>query len=224
MSSKIKAIGAVMVLLLLPATGAAAETTNSTAAKMIRFNAISESKVTLKGEYRIREWHAEGTLLSGFLDVEPGFPVLSGASGRATELLAHGEVFVPVRNLKAVGQSQEEDTEQMTKMLHRTLRADENPRIYFWLSRLETSAPQSGEGPRTFTATGKLAVVGVTNQISFPITVTRLEHGVVQLSGKVAVKPSDFQITPEFTGLVSSANQDRVEITFDWRVKGAEAR
>jgi hypothetical protein len=212
-----KVIGAITILLLLRALGAAAETTNSAEATLTRFNAISESKVTLKGEYGLRKWQAEGTLICGFLEVEPAFPALRGMPGRVAELSARGEVFVPVCNLKAVGESREEYTEQMTGMLHRMLRADEHPRIYFWLSRLGASVPQPWEGPATFTAMGKLAIAGVTNQISLPIVVTRLGGGAIQISGKTAIKHSDFGIP--VPGLIFAAHPDRVEIAFDWCVK-----
>lgn len=217
-----KVVGAITILLLLRVVGAVAERTNSAEATLTRFKAISESKVTLKGEYRLMPWQAEGTLICGFLEVDPGFPALREMPGRVTELSARGEVFVPVRNLQAVGESREEYTEQMTGMLHRMLRADEHPRIYFWLSRLEASIPQPWEGPATFTAKGKLAIAGVTNQISLPIVVTRLGGGAIQISGKTAINHSDFGIP--VPGLIFAAHPARVEIAFDWRVKEAGAR
>jgi hypothetical protein len=219
-----KVIDAITILLLLRAVGAAAETTNLAEATLTRFNSISGSKVTLKGKYGLRKWQAEGTLICGFLEVEPGFAALRGMPGSVAELSARGEVFVPVRNLKAVGESREEYTEQMTGMLHRMLRAEEHPRIYFWFSRLGASVPQSGEGLAAFTATGKLAIAGVTNEISLPMIVKRLGGGAIQISGKTIIRHSHFGIPMPTNIIIDAADPARVDIAFDWCVKETGAR
>ena len=209
-----------MFLLLLLAVGRAAEPTNSAGAMLTRFNAVSGSKVTLSGEYGISEWHAEGTLLCGFLEVEPGFPKLPGPPDRASQVRARGEVFIPVRNLRAVGESRVEYIEQKTGIIHRMLHADDYPRINFWLLKLETDAPQPGEGSPTFLATGRLAIAGVTNQISLPLIVKPVENGAIQISGKSTIKLSDFGIIPKPTGFrCFSADPDPAQIAFDWLVR-----
>ncbi len=224
-ASRMRILGAIAVIVALQALGTAAEATNSVGATLTRFNAASESKLTLKGAYSIRDWHAEGTLLCGFLEVMPGFPKLPGTPGRVAQLPARGEVFFPVRNLKAVGESREEYNEQITRRIHHMLRADEHPRIYFWLSQLETGASQPAESPPVFIARGKLAIAGVTNQISLPIAVKRLQSGAIQISGRTTIKQSDFGIIPKPTGFrCFAADPDPVEIAFDWMLKETAKR
>jgi polyisoprenoid-binding protein YceI len=113
----------------------------------------------------------------------------------------------------------------MTGIIHRLLHADDHPRIYFWLLQLETGVRQPGEGLPMFVATGKLGIAGVTNQISLPISVKRLESGAIQISGKTTVKQSDFRIIPKPTGFrCFAADPDPVEVAFDWVVKEAGRR
>jgi polyisoprenoid-binding protein YceI len=74
-------------------------------------------------------------------------------------------------------------------------------------------------------ARGSLAIAGVTNQISLPIAVKRLESGGIQISGKTTIKQSDFGLMPRPTALrCFAADPDPVEIAFDWMLKEAGRR
>jgi hypothetical protein len=215
-----KLLAAITAVLLLAFGSPGAELTTGAGARLTRFDAVPGSKVVLKGDYSIHQWKAEGTLICGFLEVTPGFPGVPESSGEAAKLSAHGEVFIPVRNLKAVGENWEPYNEQRTGIIHRMLHADDHPRIYFRLSQLETRVQQPGKGPLGFTATGRLTIAGVTNQISFPVAASRVEGEAIQITGKTTIKQSDFGIIPKPTGFrCFAADPDPVEIAFDWLVK-----
>src|SRR6185369_3317420 len=80
-------------------------------AVMVRFDASPGSKIVVKGQSNIGEWRAEGSLVSGFLEVESGFSnSLTGSLGEG-RIEARGALFIPVRNLKAVGKTWNPDDE-----------------------------------------------------------------------------------------------------------------
>ena len=217
-----KVLAAITAVLLLGFRGLAAESTPEAGAKLTRFDAVPGSKVTLKGESGLSEWKAEGTLLCGFLEVAPDFPVLPEPSGKAAELPARGEVFIPVQTLKAAVEDRGVYNDQRTGFIHRMLHVDDYPRIYFRLSRLEFRVPKPGESVPAFGVIGDLVIAGVTNQVSLPIAAKRLENGILQISGKTTIKQSDFRIIPKPTGVrCFAADPDPVEIAFDWLVKEA---
>jgi hypothetical protein len=216
--SNMRVMGAITILLLFRAGGPATESTNLAAATLTRFNAMSGSKVTLKGDRGLGEWHAEVTLVGGFLEVEAGFPTLARARETGARVSPRGEAFIPVRNLKAVGESREEYNEQITGIMQRMLHADDHPRIYFRLSQLEAGVP-------TFVVGGDLVIAGVSNRVSFPITVKNPEAGVIEISGKTTIKQSDFKIIPRPGGFrCFGADPDPVEIAFDWFLKETPRR
>jgi len=209
-----------ITIMLLGAGCPAAEQRTAEGSKLTRFNAVSGSTISLKGESSIHEWKARGTLIGGFFQVESGFPDLTRPATKSAMLQARAEVFIPVRNLKAVGESWEPYNEQRTVAIHRMLRADEHPKIYFRLSRLEPRASPSVKEFSAFAAVGDLAIAGVTNRVSLSIRAARLKNGTIQLSGKTTIKQSDFRIIPKSTAFrCFAADPDPVEIAFDWILK-----
>ncbi len=215
----------ITVLLLLGFSGLAADPATEAGPRLTRYDAAPGSKVTLKGAYGIRDWKAEGTLLCGFLEVATGFLLTSVTSAKGAALPARGEVFIPVQNLKAVGEDWEPYNDQKTGFIHSILHADTHSRISFRLLRLDFREPQPGESVPAFVLVGDLVIAGVTNQVSLPVVVKRLKSGAIQISGKTTIKQSDFQIIPKPTGSrCFAADPDPVEIAFDWLVKETLAK
>jgi hypothetical protein len=58
-------------------------------------------------------------------------------------------------------------------------------------------------------------VAGVTNQISMPVTLTRVDKNKLKASGSVPLKMSSFKIKrPGLLGIVSA--DDDIVVSFDW--------
>jgi len=169
------------------------------------------SKVAIEGYSSIHEWRAEGNLIAGFLEVGLGFPQEAPRRG---QIKARAELFIPVKNLKAIGS----DGEQITAVMHRTLRAQEHPKIIFRLSGLTaTSTEPSTDTRRKFESTRELVIGGVTNRVSMPVLVEALPGGALKISVKAEVKQSDFNLRPR-PRMESWVDNDTVKIQCEWRV------
>jgi polyisoprenoid-binding protein YceI len=76
-----------------------------------------------------------------------------------------------------------------------------------------------------FDAKGELAVAGITNQISMPVSVLPLGEKKLKISGTVSVKMSDFKIespAPKLAGGLIKTG-DEVKLIFDWMVAQRKA-
>ena len=188
-----------------------------------RFDALPGSRFSLQGQSNIHDWMAEGNLVAGFLEVGEGFPVANENASQAEPLTARVEVYVPVRNLKAVG-IWEPYNEQITEIIHQRLRAEEHPKILFRLAEL---VPMVGGTPTASTnalcnyrATGELVIAGVTNRVSMPIRAESPEAGKLKIMGTTTLKQSDFKIIARPTGMnCFGGDPDKVRVAFEWRLR-----
>jgi hypothetical protein len=190
------------------------------AERLKRFDAIPGSNVTVEGHENIQAWKAEGTLITGFIEVAPGFPGASPETSKKGDIKARAEVFIPVRNLRAIGENWEPYNEQRTSTIHRRLRAEAHPKILFRLTGLvPTTASRATDAPYEFASTGELVIAGVTNPVSLPIKVMLVRGTTLKISGAVRVKQSDFKIIPKPTGFnCFGGDSDTVNVAFDWLV------
>lgn len=186
--------------------------------RLTRFDACPGSKITVKGLSNIHEWRAEGGLICGFLEVGPGFPEAPAGAGSGGTIEARGEVFIPVRNLRAVGKTWEPDNEQITRVMHRMLFAEEHPRISFRLTEPLCATGHSPGPTNTFEAKGELAIAGVTKRVSMPLTVVSLAPAKLVILGRTKLKQSDFNVVPKPKPVLDSWDNDAVEIAFEWIV------
>jgi YceI-like domain len=185
-----------------------------------RFDASPGSKVTVKGTSNIHEWRAEGGLISGFLEVGPGFLSAPADAPKERKIEARAEVFIPVRNLKAVGKTWEPDNEQITVAMHRMLQAQEHPKILFRLTEpLAAMARTPTAATYCFEATGDFIIAGISNRVSMPLVVTPLAGRKLKISGSTKLKQSDFKVIPKPRPVLDSWDNDTVEIAFEWMVE-----
>lgn len=185
-----------------------------------RFDACPGSKVTVRGASGIHEWRAEGNLISGFLEVPADFPTAPGDASGEPKLEARGEVFIPVDNLRVVGNTWEPHNEQTTVGMHRMLRAQEHPKIRFRLTEpLVAMRRVSTAAAYAFKATGDLVIAGTTNQVSMPIEVAPLSTNKLKISGSAKLLQSDFKVISKPDRVLDSWDNDTVEIAFEWIVE-----
>jgi hypothetical protein len=212
---------AVVVLFLVcqPAQVEGAEERSSSDVK--RFDAVS-GRVTILGHENIHDWKAEGTLIGGFLEAHSGFP--SAPRESQERVVTRAEVFIPVRNLKAVGESWEPYNEQRTTMIQKKLHAEEHPKISFRLTESHAAeVPSSAPASHHFDSTGELVIGGVTNRVSMPLQIVPLTGAKLKISGRTKLKQSDFNIAPKPEPVFEPWDSDTVDIVFEWIVvqKGA---
>jgi hypothetical protein len=186
-----------------------------------RFDALS-GRITILGHENIHDWKAEGTMIAGFLEALPGFP--SAPKDSRERVVTRAEVFIPVRNLKAVGESWEPYNEQRTTMIQKKLHAEEHPKISFRLTEFHAAGvPSSAPASYHFDSAGELVIAGVTNRVSMPLQIVPLTGAKLKISGRTNLKQSDFNIAPKPKPAFEPWDSDTVDIAFEWIVvqKGA---
>ena len=158
--------------------------------------AAQESTVdfTVSGTSTIRGWTCS---VSGTAQVTPGSsePAPGFATGVQTATLA-----VPVNAFEC-------PNDEMTQHLLEAMKADEFGEITFRLETYEVSGQQAQ-------ATGALTITGVTEPVSFPISLTPSGQGV-EIEGDLRLDMTTFGVEPPVVmlGLLRVRPQIRIEFT-----------
>lgn len=204
------------LLLLLSVSAQAAE-------ESARFYARSGSKLRMEGTSNIHDWQVESSLIGGYFEAGPNFPVEPGQAAAPGKYEAKAEPFVMVRSLKSIEKDGKPYSDRMDEVMYEHLKAQSDPRarITFRLTSLTLKeAAKSKEAPYVFDAKGDLVVAGVTNQVAFPVNILPLGDKKLKISGSGAVKMSDFKIDPPAPkialGMIKTG--DEVKLIFEWVV------
>jgi hypothetical protein len=200
-----------------PTTGIAA------AGPLLRFAAQpTGGEMRIDGTATGKTWACIGKLIAGSFEVEPAWqsdPSLkSVTSPGAGKTPPKCEVSIPIRSLKSqalIGAS------IMDLRMQREMKAEQFPKIEYTLTEMvlkgEVPAPGS---PVIFDTKGRLAISGVTNEVSFPVTMEREGPDALRFRGTCPTKMTAFGISPpEFSllGVVLKTGDD-VTLTWTWRV------
>jgi polyisoprenoid-binding protein YceI len=190
---------------------------NAFAADLSKFEAKPGSKVKIDGTSTVHDWTVEGGIIGGVLELDSKF-VADPTKAQPGKLPAKVEATIPVRSIKS-------GKKAMDDIMHASMKQQQFPKIEYRLTELSLKeTPKAAEGPYTFDSKGDLAVAGVTNKVSFPVTMTRTGN-IVKTSGTTNVKMTSFGIQPPAPkialGLISTG--DDVKITFEWVTGAPEA-
>jgi polyisoprenoid-binding protein YceI len=200
------------------------------AAEMTTLGARSGSKMRIEGTSNIHDWQVECPFIGGSLQVGKGFPLQPGDAATPGKVEATGDVFIPVKSLKSIEKNGAPYSDKMdTVMNDEHLLADKFPKITYHLTDLELKeVPKDKAGAYVFDSKGELAVAGVTNKISMPVSVTPLgaeKENRIKITGTVSLKMTDFKITPPAPaiagGLIKTG--DEVKLIFEWQVAPKKA-
>jgi polyisoprenoid-binding protein YceI len=109
----------------------------------------------------------------------------------------------------------------MDEVMYENMKVQQFPRITFKLEELTLKeAAKAKEDPYKFEAKGDLAVAGVTNKITMPVSITPLGDKKLKINGTAAVKMTDFKIQPPAPkialGMIKTG--DDVKLIFEWMV------
>ena len=103
--------------------------------------------------------------------------------------------------------------------MQQTMKQTDHPRIQYRLTEmLLKEAPKSPEGPYQFDTKGELTVAGVTNKISMPVSMERIDKTKLKFSGSTPIKMTDYGVTPPSPlglGLFIKTGNE-VKIIFEW--------
>jgi polyisoprenoid-binding protein YceI len=175
--------------------------------------------VKIEGSSSLHDWEMDGALIGGFLELgagvelDPAQATIAGAQDN--KVPAKGRSIIPV---ESVHSKADHLPEVMDHLMQSTMKSDQFKLILFNLSELTFKGPHAPGKPFDFDTKGELVIAGVTNQVSFPITIECLDGGKIKVSGSAPVKMTDYKIDPPAPnfGLGMMKCGDDVKITFDW--------
>ena len=184
----------------------------------------NDMKVRIDGTSTVHAWQVEGSVIAGFLEVGPGFPVEPGLGVSPGPLEAVAEIKIPVNSLKSVQQDGKPFSDKMDEVLRTLLKSTSYPNILFHLTELSfRESPRTQADPYQFEAKGDLSLAGVTNPITMAVGIAPLGGGKLKVSGSTPIKMTDYGITPPLVeGILATG--DEVRITFDWPVADPTAQ
>jgi hypothetical protein len=172
------------------------------------------------GTSTFHDWDMKGTSIGGFVEFPAGVnfdtnqAALPGLSNGI--LPATNWATIPVRGIHSqvsVG------ADIMDGLMQDAMKQADHPAIQYKVTELKLVQPHAAGQPFTFDAKGDLAIAGVTNSVSFPVTITPLDKTRIQISGTAKLKMTDYKVqppAPSIAGLGVMKCGDEVTIIFDW--------
>jgi polyisoprenoid-binding protein YceI len=180
----------------------------------------TNTAVTIQGTSTFHDWEMKGPNIGGFLEFPVGVSFDTNQAalpGLANGLLpVTGQATIPVRNIHA---QVEHLPDVMDGLMQDALKQTNYAAIQYKVSELKLVQPHLAGQPFTFDATGNLAIAGVTNKVSFPVTITLVDKTKIKITGSAKLKMTDFKVqppAPSIAGLGVMKCGDEVTILFDW--------
>ncbi len=168
------------------------------------------SKVRMEGTSTLHDWHSEGTLIGGYMELDAAFPM--DGSARPGKVASKAEITIPVRSLKCSSGA------PMDSVMQQAMNEEKHPRITFSLTELTLKEAKAGE-PMKFEAKGDLTVAGTKKNVTMDVTIAPMDGGKkLKITGVAPLKMTQFGIQPPAPkaalGLIKTG--DDVKIVFEW--------
>jgi polyisoprenoid-binding protein YceI len=98
------------------------------------------------------------------------------------------------------------------------LKAEDFGRIEYTLTEMTFKGPHTAGAPFAFDTTGELSIAGVTNKVSFPVTIELLETNKIKVNATVPLKMTSYKVDPPEPniGLGLMRCGDDIKIIIDW--------
>jgi len=176
------------------------------------------SEMRIDGTATGKTWATIGRLIAGSFEVESAWqkdPSLKSVTSLgAGKTPPKCEVTIPIRSLKSqapVGAG------VMDRRMQKEMKADKFPKIEYKLTEMviKGEVPASGS-PVEFDTKGKLAISGVTNEVSFPITMEREGTDTLRFKGTYKTKMTAFGIPPPTFELLGVGLKTGDDVTLKW--------
>jgi len=189
-------------------------------AELTRFSSKPGTlKMRIEGTSTIHDWQVESSIIGGYLEVGPGFPVEPGQAATPGKLDARAEAYIPVRSLFSIEKDGKKYSDRMDEVMYEHMRAQDNPRIVYRLNELVLKEPaKAKDAPYIFEAKGELALAGVTNSITMPVNILPLGDKKIRITGTTSLKMTSFKIEPPNPLGLGIKTGDDVKLIFDWLV------
>ncbi|MGZ4965114.1 MAG: YceI family protein [Limisphaerales bacterium] len=179
------------------------------------------NKVRIEGTSTAHDWEMEGTLIGGFVEFGPGVQLDTAQATipglKDKKLAIKSQVIIPVRSIKSNAKAMPQVMEGLTQ---EAMKEPQNKRIECRISELTFKEPHAAGKPFEFDASGELAIAGVTNKVTFPVTIDVPEKDKLKITGSAPVKMTAYGIKPPAPsfGLGLMKCGDDVKVIFDWNL------
>jgi polyisoprenoid-binding protein YceI len=178
------------------------------------------NKVRIEGTSTAHDWEMEGTMIGGYVELDPAVQIdtaqatITGANGNKVAIKS--QTIIPVRSLKSDSKAL---PQVMEGLMQKALKEDKFKKIECHISEL-TVKPHDAGKPFDCDASGELTIAGVTNKITFPVTIEAPEKDKLKISGTAPVKMTDYGVEPPAPnfGLGLMKTGADVKIIFEWNV------
>jgi polyisoprenoid-binding protein YceI len=225
MRRKIKIMIRIKIKTAVAVAGAGAlvvMTASLRAEDFVKYQSKFGSKVSIAGTSTIHDWTMDGKMIKGFIELPAGVTVdtaqadLTGA--KPGKIDARAEVAIPVAAMKS-------EHEGMDEVMQQAMDEKDHPLIQFHLTEMTLKGPHAAGSPFQFDTKGELAMNGVTNTISLPVTFENTDKARLKITGSIPLKMTDYQVKPPTLKVVGVgiSTGDEVKISFEWIVAPAPA-
>ena len=185
------------------------------AAEVAKFGSKPGTKIKIDGTSSIHDWTVESGIVAGTMEIDSAF-LATPTAAKPGPVAAKVETTIPVRSLKS-------GTKAMDDRMYDAMKLTKFPKIEYRLTELTLKeTPKSADGPFNFDSKGELSLSGVTNKVSFPVTMTRTAN-TIKTTGSTTVKMTSFGIEPPGM-IVLIKTGDDVKLTFDWITGPSDAK
>jgi hypothetical protein len=188
----------------------------------VRYQAQStNTTVTIQGTSTFHDWDMKGPSIGGYLEFPAG--VNNFDTNQAT-LPGLKDGLLPVTGrasilVRTIHSQVEHLPEVMDGLMQDAMKQTNFPVIMYQVKELKLQQPRAAGQPFVFDAKGDLAIAGVTNTVSFPVTIVPLDKTKIKISGTAKLKMTDYKVeppAPNILGLGLMKCGDDVIIKFDW--------
>jgi len=180
------------------------------------------TSVKVDGTSTAHDWEMEGKMIGGYIEFGSG--VKLDAAQTTIPGLNDGRVPVKVHSLipvTSIHAKVEHMPDVMDHLMQEHLKADQFRIIEYNLTGMTFKGPHAPGKPFAFDTTGDLSIAGVTNKVSFPVTIELLDAGKIKVSASVPLKMTAFHVVPPAPniGLGLMRCGDDIKVIIDWTLK-----
>lgn len=185
------------------------------------------SRLTLQGSSNVKDWRCSGTTLDGRMEVAAPLAQINNIidrieDGDVARLDPRAASFpqprfdleVPVTSLRC-------GNRQMERDMYRALRSEANPVIEFRFDGLVGGVEHDIDAKNyRATVAGELSLAGTSRKVRVPVVAERVTRDRFRLRARLALRMTDFGVTPPTAlfGMVKA--RDDLVVTFDLYLLG----
>jgi polyisoprenoid-binding protein YceI len=200
----------------------------TTAEAQTRYNSQpGKSTVKVSGVSTLHDWVMESGVVGGFIELGSGVEIDQAKGSIAG--LQDGKMPAKVRaniNVTTLHSKAEHLPEVMDHLMQEHMKMEQYPSILFQATTLTMTNATPGK-PFEFSATGDLTISGVTNSVTFPVTIEQPDPAHLHVVGTANLKMTDFKVeppAPKVAGLGTLKCDDAITISIDWTVQKRAAQ